>query len=34
MIAYAGYLRYRAGVREPLDFTVKARWSLEDIRLR
>ncbi|MGD9603344.1 MAG: tRNA (adenosine(37)-N6)-threonylcarbamoyltransferase complex transferase subunit TsaD [Gammaproteobacteria bacterium] len=34
MIAYAGFLRHRAGVREPLDFTVKSRWSLEDIRLR
>ncbi len=31
MIAYAGYLRHRAGVQAPLGFKVQARWSLEDI---
>jgi len=33
MIAYAGYLRHRAGAHAALGFKVRARWSLEDIAL-
>lgn len=31
MIAYAGYLRLRSGEREALSYSVRARWSLEDL---
>ncbi len=31
MIAYAGYLRLAAGQREPLSFSARARWHIEEI---
>ena len=31
MIAYAGYLRLQSGDREELGFSVRPRWSLEDL---
>ncbi|SIO10182.1 O-sialoglycoprotein endopeptidase [Sulfurivirga caldicuralii] len=31
MIAYAGHLRLKAGQRTGLDFSPRARWSLEDL---
>lgn len=32
MIAYAGCVRLRAGLREPLGFHARPRWGLEDLR--
>jgi N6-L-threonylcarbamoyladenine synthase len=31
MIAYAGYLRLKAGQQEPLSFSARARWKMEDL---
>ena len=31
MIAYAGYLRLKAGSKEPLEFFVRPRWPLSDL---
>ena len=31
MIAYAGYLRLRAGQHEPLAFGAQARWRIEEL---
>lgn len=31
MIAFAGWYRLRAGQREPLSFSVRSRWPLEDL---
>lgn len=32
MIAYAGYLRLRAGQREPLSFGARPRWRIEELQ--
>ena len=31
MIAYAGYLRLRAGQSEPLSLSARARWDMEEL---
>jgi len=31
MIAYTGYVRLKAGCREPLSFNVQPRWSMENL---
>ena len=31
MIAYAGYLRLRAGERDDISFSVRPRWPLADL---
>ena len=31
MIAYAGYLRLKAGHQEPLSFSAQARWKMEEL---
>jgi len=31
MIAYAGYLRLRAGQREPMSFGARPRWRIEEL---
>lgn len=33
MVAYAGYLRHRAGLHAPAGFTVRARWPLSEATL-
>ena len=33
MIAYAGYLRLKAGQLEPLSFSARARWKMEDLSI-
>ena len=31
MIAYAGYLRLKAGQQEPLSFSARARWKIDEL---
>jgi len=33
MIAYAGYLRLKAGQQEPLSFSARARWNMEELSI-